>query len=75
MKKYSVPHSLNINNISGKEVSVVPALAGAVGALAGMAAAGAAFEGGKAAGRKIFGNDRYMRKIENISNLKVIVTN
>lgn len=70
MKKYSVPHSLNADQLTGKEVNIIPALAGAVGALAGVAAAGFATEGGKAIGRKIFGDDIFMTFINN-QNIKI----
>lgn len=73
MKEYKIPHSMNKNFISGKEVSAIPALASSVGALVGVAAAGVALEGGKAVGRKIFGDDRFISYSKNSSNLKVII--
>ncbi|MDY3240876.1 MAG: hypothetical protein SOW80_12255 [Anaerovoracaceae bacterium] len=72
MKDYKVPHSLSINRITGKEANVIPALAGAVGALAGVAAAGVALEGGKAVGRRMFGDANYLHRQVNSANLRVV---
>ena len=71
MKEYRIPHSVNTNLISGKELNIVPALAGAVGALAGFAAAGAAFEGGKQLVGKIMGDIRLLPESRENSLLKI----
>lgn len=71
MKEYKEPHSFDYNHVSGKDVGAVPALAGAVGALAGGIAAGMAMEGGRALGKKLFGTDIRANFARDTDNLRI----